>query len=195
MNDSFGRFGENVVARWLRARGNAILPIRDIDMRDVWKGPRMTGPEGVELVTTDWLVTNTANRKMVYIEVKNKTAFTWHRISNEWVTGIDQRYLDHYLIVRGQSSIELWLLFLHLSEKPSRMDLNHGCPDQCPTGLFGQEISLLADAVHHTHANWGKGGMVYWGASALRRLATLADLTPLVNAERSDGGTETWNDR
>ena len=179
--ERFGRFGENVVACWLRARGNTLLPVRDIQMGHVWKGPRMTGPEGIERVATDWLVT-TPTGQVVYSEVKRKHAFSWHRNTREWVTGIDQHYLDHYVRTRQTSNIDMWLLFVHLNGEPTDADLKQGCPNCCPTGIFGAEIRTLANEVHHTHGNWGKGGMVYWTAPPLKLLATLNELQPSIDA-------------
>jgi hypothetical protein len=50
-------------------------------------------------------------------------------------------------------------------------DLKHGCPDDCPTGLFGNDISELCGVENHRHENWGKNGMVYWSHRRLKRLA------------------------
>lgn len=178
-----GRLGENVVARFLRARGNSILPIRDIDMGDKWKGPRLTGPEGIELVSTDWLVLGPQG-KTCWIEVKTKRRWSWHRATATWNTGIDQHYLDHYINIARRSSIPVWLIFLHLDGLPSDDDLVNGAPAQCPAGLFGNEVLHLAEVVHHTHSNWGKGGMVYWAAQALKRLASREEIEALLQQER-----------
>jgi Holliday junction resolvase-like predicted endonuclease len=176
--DELGRFGENVVAYWLQSRGNSVVPLRDIETGDIFKGPRMTGPEGIEGACTDWLCTNRV--KTVFIEVKTKRAFSWHRLRADWVTGIDQHYAEHYMMQRKNSSIPMWLLFLHLYPTPSDSDREHGCPDQCPTGLYGQEILVLANDIHHTSPNWGKGGMVYWSFPPLLKLETLEGLQPFI---------------
>lgn len=180
--DAMGRWGENVVARFLRARGNSILPIRDIDMGDVWKGPRLTGPSGIELVTTDWLVL-TPKGKSCWIEVKTKTRWTWHRNTARWNTGIDQHYLDHYINIARQSDIPVWLIFLHLDDAPAPEDVEYGSPAHCPTGLFGNEVLRLANLVHHPHSNWGKGGMAYWTPADLKRLASAAEMAELLRQE------------
>lgn len=178
-----GRLGENVVARYLRARGNSILPIRDIDMGDVWKGPRLTSPEGMELVSTDWLVIGPQG-KTCWIEVKTKRRWSWHRATATWNTGIDQHYLDHYLMIALRSSIPVWLVFLHLYDLPSDADLENGAPAQCPMGLFGNDVLRLAKVVHHTHSNWGKGGMVYWAAPGLNQLASREEIETLLLQEK-----------
>jgi len=177
-----GRFGENVVARFLRARGCSVLPIRDIEMGDVWKGPRITGPEGMEVVSADWLVMGPKG-KSCWMEVKTKRHWTWHRNTASWCTGIDQHYLDHYVIIARRSNIPVWLVFLHLDEVPSAADLEGGAPPFCPTGLFGGEVMRLAEDVHHTHSNWGKGGMAYWASSDLTRLASSAEIETFLREE------------
>jgi hypothetical protein len=180
-----GRFGENVVARFLRARGNSILPIRDIDMGEVWKGPRLTGPEGMELVSTDWFVIGPQG-KSCWMEVKTKARFSWHQRTASWCTGIDQHYLDHYINIARRSNIPVWLIFLHLNDSPSTADLKNGAPEHCPTGLFGGDVLHLAkeEMVHHAHSNWGKGGMVYWAPKKLVRLATSEEIEVLLREER-----------
>lgn len=183
-DDTMGRLGENVVARFLRARGNSILPIRDIDTGDFMKGPRLLAPEGMELVSTDWLVFGPEG-KSCWIEVKTKSRWTWHRKTTCWNTGIDQHYLDHYVNIARRSSIPVWLVFLHLEDSPSMTDLDSGAPAHCPTGLFvGEVLHLVKEgAVHHTHPNWGKGGMVYWAAEALKQLATGEEIEKLLQQE------------
>lgn len=181
MND--GRFGENVVARIVRARGCSIVPIRDIDMREHWKGPRLTGPEGMEVVCADWLVI-APEGKTCWMEVKTKSRCSWHRFSRSWNTGIDQHYLDHYAITARRSDIPVWLVFLHLNETPSDEDVDGGAPPKCPTGLFGGEVLRLA-RVGRSHANHGKGGMVYWRMDQLTRLATDDEIAAALREERS----------
>jgi hypothetical protein len=177
-----GRFGENVVARFLRARGCSILPIRDIDMGELWKGPRLTGPEGMELVSTDWLVIEPEG-KSCWIEVKTKARWSWHRYSSTWNTGIDQHYLDHYINIARRSSIPVRLVFVHLNDAPAISDRENGAPAHCPTGLFGGELLHLAQTVHHTHSNWGKGGMVYWAVDGLEQIATMEEIRTLLREE------------
>jgi hypothetical protein len=151
-------------------------------MGEVWKGPRLTGPEGYELVSADWLVLGPKG-KCCWMEVKTKTRFSWHRYSATWNTGIDQHYLDHYINVARRSEIPVWLVFLHLDDSPAEIDAEAGA-GIAPTGLFGGEVMHLASVVHHTHSNWGKGGMVYWAAESLIRLATLEEIEKLVRDER-----------
>lgn len=167
---AFGQIAETLIAKWIIARGNLVLPIYDVEV-DTGKGPRLFGGVDSELVAPDLLVMS-ANG-VYWIEAKHKTVFTWHRISSQWTTGIDQRHYEHYLKVDEQTPWPVWLLFLHQCETPSEIDVPHGCPEKCPTGLFGHPLARLKDCENHRHNNWGSSGMVYWGHRSLTLLATL----------------------
>ena len=62
------------------------------------------------------------------------------------------------------------------------MYIPHGCPDKCPTGLFGGELfGLLLKENHRSKpfdpnrsgfVGHGNSGMVYWAESALARIAS-----------------------
>jgi hypothetical protein len=177
-NDELGRFGEDVVALFLAKRGYSILSIRDIQMKESWKGPRIIDADGMELVSTDWLAIGPKGTK--FVEVKTKTRWSWHRLTSTWNTGIDQRYMEHYLAIAMKSDTPVWLLFLHLDDAPSQGDLEGGAPERCPTGLFGGDVKRLAARVHHPSGNWGKGGMVYWTPQDLTLIATREELEPFV---------------
>jgi hypothetical protein len=182
MISEFGTAGENIVKAWLIKRGCRIISTRDIETRKAWGGPSMES-EGFEPVLPDFLVIQPEKLQTLWMEVKRKTRFSWHAISRCWVTGIDEHYLEHYVLVGQSSKIPVWLFFLHLDSKPSQKDLDDGCPAQCPTGLFAQEILRLAARTHHTSANHGKGGMVYWAPEAFSLVATSEDLEPYLKAE------------
>jgi hypothetical protein len=105
-----------------------------------------------------------------WIEAKNKGAFTWHRLSQQWVTGINLRHYQDYLEVARISPWPVYLLFLHGpgTAKDS--------PEGCPTGLFGGEILSLSKWEHHRSTRWGSSGMVYWSHRVLRCIAPWDDL-------------------
>ncbi len=49
-------------------------------------------------------------------------------------------------------------------------------PPGCPTGLFGNSLQYLRDNEHHRHPSGGRGGMVYWQDTTLRKIAELSDV-------------------
>ena len=156
----FGQAGESTIALWLRGRGNTVLPAYE-KIIDTGKGPRLFLPDGV-LVAPDFLTWN--GETVQWIEAKRKTAFTWHRKTQRWVTGIDLLHYADYLKVADGSPWPVWLLFLHDGGKAK------DSPDESPKGLFGNNLAILQKNVNHIHENWGKNGMVYWAIESLIKL-------------------------
>ena len=108
--------------------------------------------------------------KACWIEAKHKSAFTWHRCSQAWVTGIDLRHYGDYCQVDELTPWPVWILFLH--ENGTAKD----SPEGSPTGLFGETLAYLKQNEHHRHTNWGRTGMVYWEYRKLRLLAKLGEV-------------------
>ena len=161
-----GRIAEGEIARWLRERGNNVMPVYEIEIGH-GKGPQFYTSDS-SMAAPDLLV---IGKNTLWLEAKTKTVFTWHRISKQWVTGIDLNHYEDYKQVQEYSGWPVWLLFRHESATPDKRDLEHGCPAQCPIGLFGNELSYLEQHENHRHKNWGRHGMVYWADKHLKRLA------------------------
>ena len=166
----FGKIGESDIAFWLRARGNSVLPIYEKEIDDS-KGPRLFGPNG-EHVAPDMLILPAIR----WVEAKHKSVFTWHQITRQWVTGIDQNHYRGYQETEHESSIPVWLLFLHKSNQPDSRDVEADCPPECPTGLFGGSLSYLMQHENHRSPNWGRHGMVYWAVTTLQFLASIDEV-------------------
>jgi hypothetical protein len=173
-----GKVAEGLIARWLMARGNSVLPVYEIE-KSHGKGPQLFAAPG-ERVAPD-MVTFT-NAGALWIEAKHKSVFTWHRKSERWTTGIDLRHYFDYLHVWRQSRTPVWLMFFHRESVPSAEDLRFGCPHECPTGLFGGKLdSLFVKESHRVPpynptregcVGHGHSGMVYWERNALSLLAS-----------------------
>ena len=162
-----GQIGEGLIARWLIRRGSSVLPAYQIEIQH-GKGPRFFTPDGV-FVSPDLLVFS--GEKVTWIEAKTKSAFTWHRISRTWQTGIDLRHWHDYVKVDMLSNWPVWLMFL---QRPGvAKDTPPGMV--CPAGLFGNEVSRLVGSVHHEHEGHGPSGMVYWTDDALKKLADISE--------------------
>ena len=157
----FGIAGESQIARWLRGRGFSVLPVYE-KLVDEGKGPQLYLPEG-SVIAPDLFIFNKEN--ILWVEAKHKTAFTWHRLTQRWVTGIDLRHYEDYCRVNDETPWDVWLLFLH--EGGQAKD----SPPNSPAGLFGNALNYLRHHENHRHKNWGRTGMVYWARENLKLLA------------------------
>jgi len=163
-----GKTGESLIARWLNHRGYAVLPVYEI-ADGQYKGPAVYTDSGT-IIAPDMLAFN--KEKTIWFEAKYKEAFTFHRITKRFVTGIDVHHYENYLSLLEHVSWPIWLLFLHRggSAKDSQ---------QSPSGLYGGDISFLRDNENHRHDNWGKGGMVYWAENVLTKIASYEEIAVL----------------
>lgn len=162
-----GRTGEGIIAKWLNRRGFSVLPVYEKEQGE-YKGPALYSVDS-QLIAPDMLAFQ-PDGKTVWIEAKTKSAFTFHRITGHWVTGVDLRNYADYLKVQDVSPWPVWLLFLHFEGQAK------DSPEGCPTGLFGNGLQYLRRNEHHRHQNGGHGGMVYWQDTALRKIAELSDV-------------------
>ncbi len=167
-----GQLGEGVISRWLQSRGHAVFPAYQMEMH-TGKGPQLFAATG-DLVLPDLLTFR--GGKVHWFEAKRKTCFTWHRISQRWTTGIDLRHYGEYQEVANRTALPVWLLFYHPEAVPSPADAAHGCPAACPTGLFGNDIAILAECESHRSDRHGRSGMVYWAHESLRLLAPIDEV-------------------
>lgn len=165
-----GQAGESAIARWLRGRGCSVMPVYE-KIIDTGKGPTLFMPRG-KVIAPDLFVFRGPDAW--WIEAKSKTAFSEHRISNHWVTGIDLHHYEQYLIVNESTPWPVWLLFLQMGGQAK--DAHWG---NSPAGLFGGTLDRLKENENHRHANWGKTGMVYWSYESLALLATIEEVVSL----------------
>ena len=170
---AYGRAGESAIALWLRGRGNSVLPIYEKIINE-GKGPQIYLPEGA-LVAPDLLTFR--GESVVWIEAKHKTAFSWHRLTQRWVTGIDLRHYVDYQVVDLDSPWRVWLLFLHDGGQAN------DSPANSPSGLFGNDLATLLRCENHRSERWGKYGMVYWAIGSLRKLAEYDEVCPVAKEQ------------
>lgn len=171
-NLRYGRLGEGAIALWLRRRGWNVLPAYEMEKgaKD-YKGPALYRAEGPPLVAPDLLTFR--GESVLWVEAKRKTAFTWYREGGRWQTGVDIHHFEEYLRVRKLSGWDVWLMFLQ--ENGEAKDTPDGM--KCPSGLFGEEIGMLAGTFDH---NWR--GMKYWNIEDLRLMARLEDIRTATEA-------------
>jgi len=165
----YGQAAESLIAKWFMRRGHCVLPVYE-KIIDEGKGPQLFSL-GASLIAPDLLVINSG--KVLWIEAKHKTAFTWYRIGQCFETGIDLRHYNDYLKVSDSTTFPVWLLFLH--DGGTAKD----SPDS-PSGLFGNDLSILSKNESHRSEKWGRSGMVYWkresDGGALKYIASLNDI-------------------
>jgi hypothetical protein len=159
----YGQVGESKIAKWLNSRGYSVLPVYEVEM-NTGKGPRLFAPSK-KLIAPDMFAFKADNQ--IWIEAKHKTAFSWHRITGQWVTGIDLKHYLDYCEIDAYSPFRVWLMFLHDGGQAK------DSPPNSPAGLFGNKIEILKGCENHRHNNWGKSGMVYWSMNSLKKLAPI----------------------
>ena len=169
-----GQVGESLIAKWLRSRGWFVLPIYEKEI-GTGKGPRLFTPNET-LIGTDMFAFN--HNGGIWIESKHKTAFSEHRITGNWTTGIDLHHYEHYCRINDETPWPVWLLFLHRGGQAK------DSPPDSPTGLYGGSLDYLRAKENHRHENWGKTGMVYWARQDLKLIATLEEVINCASEER-----------
>lgn len=171
----YGLAAESAIARWLmRQHGYSVLPVYEKVVAE-GKGPQLFTPGGEYIAPDLFAFKQQDGRPVVmWIEAKHKTAFTWHRITGRWVTGIDLKHYEHYCMVDDLMPWPVWLLFLH--EGGQAKD----SPADSPSGLFGRRLNELRQCENHRHSNYGRSGMVYWAVESLHKMAMLEELLDTV---------------
>lgn len=170
---SAGKLGEGIIGQWFQARGYNVLPVYEKELSE-GKGPVLFSASNMQLIAPDMLVFN--NDKTFWIEAKTKSHFSWHRISRQWVTGIDVHHYENYINVQKLVSWPVWLLFLHLDQTGAK-DTPNDLTGSSPVGLFGNNLKKLIQCENHRHSAWGKKGMVYWSSDNLILLDTINNIT------------------
>lgn len=158
-----GLIGESEIAQWLIARHWTVLPAYEVELAS-GKGLRLYTVEG-PVIAPDMLVFN--SQKVLWVECKTKSAFTWYRQTGTFQTGIDLHHWKEYQRVQRLTPFDIWILFLHRTGQAAK-DTPTG--KISPSGLFGNTIDALIDKVDHASDRHGSHGMVYWNESALRKI-------------------------
>ncbi len=158
-----GKIGESKIAQYFMGKGYNVLPVYELEI-DSGKGPQLYTP-GKQLIAPDMLVFKM--EKCFWIEAKHKTAFTWHRNTQRWTTGIDLNHYGHYCLVDDCTPWPVWLMFLHKGGQAK------DSPANSPAGLFGNSLEFLRSHENHRSPNWGKSGMVYWSKDSLKFIAPI----------------------
>lgn len=162
-----GTAGESAIAKWMRKRGDYVLPVYE-KIIDNGKGPRLYTPSG-ELIAPDILAMT--SKGITWIEAKHKSGFTWYRAKSVWETGIDLKHYFDYIKIAKSLPYPVFLLFLQAGEATK------DCPhDKSPAGLYGGEILSLSKKESHRSDRHGSTGMVYWEISALKKYAEYSDV-------------------
>lgn len=172
-NYKFGKIGESLIAKYFRNIGYTVLPIYEKEISE-GKGPTLFFPDR-EVIGSDMMVFK--EKTIFWVEVKHKTAFSWHRITSKWVTGIDIKYYEDYKEIMKRTAWPVWLIFYQ--EGGHAKD----SPETSPAGIFGNDLNFLKDNENHFWPpNWkelpkdSKRGMVYWAIDKLQLIVTKEEL-------------------
>lgn len=158
-----GKVGESEIAGWFKARGAHVLPIYEVE-KGQYAGPSLYTASGGSLIAPDMLCFDSSG-KISWIEAKHKTAFSWHRKTQRFVTGIDLHHYEQYLEISELVDWPVFLLFLQRGGTAKDSE-------RIEPGLFGGRLDHLRTIENHRHQNWGKSGMVYWAQHKLTKYDT-----------------------
>lgn len=156
-----GKVGESYIAAWIRNKGYHVLPVYEIE-KNQYKGPAVYAADGREIIAPDMLIFG--KEKIIWIEAKHKDAFSWHRKTQRFVTGIDLHHYKQYQQIMKIAEWPVWLLFLHRGGQAKDSPPS-------PAGLYGNRLEYLINHENHRHQNHGKTGMVYWKIEDLKKIA------------------------
>ena len=159
---SFGKVAESAISKWLQARGNYVLPVYEIEKSE-YAGPALFINEK-PCVAPDMLCIK-PDSEICFIESKNKEAFTWHRKTQRWTTGIDLKHYEDYIFLSQKTKIPIYLFFNHRGGAAKDSDKSE-------SGLFFNDLAFLKDNENHRckpkdHCN---SGMVFWSKENLKRI-------------------------
>ncbi len=157
-----GKVGESEIAEWLKSRGNHILPIYEIE-KGQYAGPAVYSSGGETVIAPDMLVFGKGTT--FWVEAKHKDAFSYHRKTQRFVTGIDLHHYSEYKKIQKMVEWPVWLFFLHRGGQAKDSPVS-------PSGLFCNSLNYLEDHENHRHDNHGKSGMVYWAIKHLRMVSS-----------------------
>lgn len=155
-----GKVGESQIANWLKSKGHNILPVYEIE-KGQYAGPSVYSSAGDNIIAPDLLI---FGQETVWVEAKHKTAFSWHRKTKRFVTGIDIHHYFQYQKILDLVDWPIWLLFLHKGGQAKDSP-------ESPSGLFGNNLLYLMCNENHRHDNHGRTGMVYWAINDLKKMA------------------------
>ena len=158
---AMGRTGESMAAKWLQSKGCQVLPMYETK-ETVCQGPVLFTTEGHDVVAPDLIAFS--KQRIVWVEVKYKSASPWNRKRQMFTTGIDKRYYHEYIKVSQLTTCPVWLLFL-IGDGVAK-DSPKG-----PSGLFASSLKNLIEKKDHESKRWGPSGMVYWNMKSLIKLA------------------------
>lgn len=166
-NLTWGQAAETEIALWLRSRGNTVIPIYE-KVIDTGKGPQVFTPDK-QIVAPDILLFK--DGEFMWVEAKRKTAFTWHRITERWVTGIDLRHYYEYQEIMEHFNTDVWIFFYQMGGQAKDSPPS-------PGGLYGNRLSFLSleDNENHRSDRHGRSGMVYWSIDKLMLFASMDEM-------------------
>lgn len=170
---AIGQIGESMIARWLNAQNYHVLPVYEKELGS-GKGPRFFSNVG-ELIAPDMQVLNDKGQ-YVWLEAKMKTCFSFHGSTGRFVTGVNKKHYDDYVLVQNLTRCTVYLFFWHPIGKTRTADVNKwNAPPECPTGLFYCPVNTPCN---HVMVDLEGVEMIYWAHESLIHMATVEQMRP-----------------
>lgn len=180
----FGKTGESRVSEYFKRSGFSVLPVYEIESEG--KGPAVYTSSGNYVAPDMFCFSRRAmfeGERHFFIEAKTKSAFTWHRRTSKWATGISKRHFLDYLKVQENAGFPIWIMFLQLDGVAK--DSEKG-----PDGLYGATLESLWRSINHEYCpddgcksrcnmegkRCGRSSMVYWSEDRLFKFASLEEV-------------------
>lgn len=164
---AFGQDGERDVENWLRYKGCQVLATGDAERNN--KGVRLWGQSPT--VAPDLMAYHTQWKNWRWIEVKRKGTFSFYRKKQVWTTGLDLHLFKEYKLIHELTQTPVWIFFWH-----DKSVFDFSARAESPTGLYGNEITILNKNYSHTSDKYGKGGMIYFEQKHLKSITTVEEV-------------------
>jgi hypothetical protein len=164
----FGLGGERIVAEMFKAKGWVVVQVGG--QHGAYQGPRIELPLGLVQVCPDLIVMNGA--KALWIEVKRKSQFAYHRNSKTFVTGVDLHHWKEYLANDLYGSFPMWLFFVHETSSVHSLPFGESAVRPRP-GLYFERVRWMESHKHHEYHNhgannFGNHGGIFWDVTKLK---------------------------
>jgi hypothetical protein len=151
-----GRVAEEAVRRFLRSKGELVLPVADCG---AGKAALFGGATRADTLIAPDIMTSSAGQTRFW-EVKWKAKEDWTRFLNRAETGVDEHNFQHYQRVQKETGIAVWLIFLHAQQDT----------------VLAAPVSDLALIGRHAKMDGSKGGMRFFPCRDLLQLGSCAEL-------------------
>ena len=167
-NYEYGKVGESLVAKWLRKRGNHIMPVYEKVIEGEFRGPAIFPHVGKPFAAPDMFVFTKTTA--MWVESKRKGLMTFRDVSRTWQVGIKMKDFNNYLNLIKMSPFQVWIFFLVTGGHDEYNRLS-------PGGLYCENLANLLETFDHY--DYEESDMIYWNDEDLRKFDTYESVSNL----------------